>query len=107
MQISLDGRLLMATSNDQSAALYDVATGIRLGDPIATRAPLAYAAFLSPDGRSLAVADAGGVVVWDLDPEHLLAAACRVAGRNLTRTEWSTYLDGPHQATCPVFRARA
>jgi hypothetical protein len=51
---------------------------------------------------ALAVTDATGVVVWDLDPEHLADAACAVAGRNLTQTEWASYLGdlGDHRETC-------
>jgi hypothetical protein len=43
-----------------------------------------------------------GVNVWDIDPEHLRAAACVLAGRNLTRTEWDTYVGalGPYRKTC-------
>ncbi len=102
LQFSDDGTLLLATSNDQTASLYDVATGTRLGDPIATDAPLIYPAFLRPDGAALAVTDASGIVVWDLDRERLAAAACRVAGRDLTRSEWATYLSGlgEYRATC-------
>jgi hypothetical protein len=61
-----------------------------LGDPISTSAPLIYPAFLRPDGMTLAVTDAAGVAVWDLNPEHLADAACAVAGRNLTQTEWAS-----------------
>jgi hypothetical protein len=45
-----------------------------------------------------------GIQVWDLDPDHWAAAACRVAGRNLTEQEWTAYLGdigGDHRATCP------
>jgi DNA-binding SARP family transcriptional activator/WD40 repeat protein/energy-coupling factor transporter ATP-binding protein EcfA2 len=102
LQFSADGRLLLATSNDQTAALYDVATGTRLGDPIETSAPLIYPAFLRPDGAALAVTDAKGVVVWDLDPAHLADAACAMAGRNLTPSEWTSYLPdlGSYRQTC-------
>jgi WD40 repeat protein len=102
LQFSDDGSLLLATSNDQTASLYDVATGLRLGDPISTSAPLIYPAFIKPDGTALVVTDATGIVRWALEPEHLAAAACRVAGRDLTPTEWSTYLAGlgEYRATC-------
>lgn len=106
LQFSDDGRLLPATSNDLSAALYDVESGIRLRDPISTSAPLIYPAFLRPDGMALAVTDAQGVVVWDLDPEHLAGAACAVAGRNLTKTEWTSYLGdlGEYREMCDAAR---
>jgi WD40 repeat protein len=103
LQFSDDGELLLATSNDQSASLYDVASGTRLGDPIPTNAPLSYPAYLRPDGRQLALTSEQGVQVWDLDPDRLRGAACRLAGRNLTPAEWSSYLSdlGQPRATCP------
>jgi WD40 repeat protein len=108
LQFSDDGRFLLATSNDQSAALYDVASGERLGDPIETSAPLIYPAFLRPDGRAIAATDAKGVVIWDLDPDHLVAAACAMAGRDLTPSEWTSYLSdlGGYRQTCPGVSAR-
>jgi hypothetical protein len=60
---------------------------------------------LRPDGRAVAVSVPTGVAVWDLDPDHLATAACRMAGRNLTATEWSTYLGdiGPRRPTGPDY----
>ena len=44
--------------------------------------------------------------VWDLDVHHWEQAACRIAGRNLTRAEWHQYLpDQPYQCTCPQWAA--
>jgi hypothetical protein len=44
-----------------------------------------------------------GIALWDVRPEHLAEAASGLAGRNLTRAEWATYLDdlGDYRATCP------
>jgi WD40 repeat protein len=58
----------------------------------------------SDDGTKLAYTTAGGVVVWDLDPQHLIDAACRIAGRNLTASEWNQYLGGltAQYALCPA-----
>ena len=102
MQFSRDGRMLLVTANDETAALYDVATGLRLGDPLETAAPLIVPAFLRPDGAELAVTDERGVAIWSLDPAAHLEAACRIAGRELTAEEWSTYFgpDVDQRATC-------
>ena len=50
----------------------------------------------------MAVTDEDGVAIWDLDPDHLAEASCAVAGRNLTPTEWATYMNdfGPYRKTC-------
>jgi DNA-binding SARP family transcriptional activator/WD40 repeat protein len=102
LQFSEDGSVLLATSNDQTASVYDIASGIRIGDPIQSSAPFLYPAFLRHDGKALAVTDLTGVAMWDLDPDHLREAACRVAGRDLTRREWDTYLGdlGTYRSTC-------
>jgi WD40 repeat protein len=105
LQLSDDGAILLATSLDQTASVYDVASGIRLGDPIRSDAPWIYGAGLRPDGGAVGVTVTNGVAVWDLDPARMLAAACRLAGRNLTGSEWRTYLAalGDYRPTCPAF----
>jgi hypothetical protein len=54
---------------------------------------------------AVAIGDDDGVAIWDLNPEHLMMAACRLAGRNLTSTEWDTYLSdfGDYRPTCPEY----
>ncbi len=95
-----DGTILGAGSLDQTVSIYDVATRIRLGDPIANET--GFGASLRSDGKALATSDAHGVAVWDLDPDHLAAAACQVAGRNLTPSEWNTHVgEGEYRASCP------
>jgi WD40 repeat protein len=105
VQLSNDGSTLLATSLDGTLSLYDLQSGTRLGDPIQHAAPNIYPGWLRHDGGELAVTDTTGVAIWDLDPEHLRDAACTLAGRNLTRTEWDTYLAdlGEFRPTCPEF----
>jgi DNA-binding SARP family transcriptional activator/WD40 repeat protein len=105
LQFSRDSSVLLATSLDQTVSIYDVATGTRIGDPIPHAAPFIYPGFLHPDGHSVAVTVRDGVAVWDIDPDHLAAAACELAGRNLSETEWTTHLGdlGDRRATCAAF----
>jgi hypothetical protein len=59
---------------------------------------------LRPDGRAVAVNHGDEFTIWDLDADHLAAAACRLAGRNLTPTEWQTYLvRDEYRFTCPAY----
>jgi hypothetical protein len=53
----------------------------------------------------VAVTDGSGVAIWSITGDHPAEAACRLAGRNLTDTEWGTYLSelGDHGRTCPEF----
>lgn len=105
LQFSANGAVLLATANDQTVAVYDVAGRTRLGDPIPTSAPFILPGWLRPDGAVLASTDKTGVATWDLDTEQHAAAGCRLAGRNLSATEWATYLGdlGPYRSTCPQF----
>ena len=103
LQASTDGRTLLATGTDGSAMLFDVDVGgVRLGDMIPSARSDEFAASLRPDGRELAVVIDAGIQLWDLDRESQAAAACRIAGRDLTREEWDTYLGGmaPYRSTC-------
>jgi DNA-binding SARP family transcriptional activator/WD40 repeat protein len=102
LQFSEDGTVLLAGANDQTVSVFDVATRSRIGDIIPTFSPFISPGHLRPDGREIAVNQRDGVVLWDIDPGRLADAACRLAGRNLTESEWSTYLAdfGPYRETC-------
>jgi WD40 repeat protein len=84
--------------------LWNPNTHRSIGEPISVPGD---AAILSPDqpgGTLLATGTTnplGGTDVWDLNPNDWEATGCRLAGRNLTRAEWNTYLpQRPYQATC-------
>lgn len=102
LQVSDDRRMLAAGASNDTVTLYDLADGIRLGDPIPSESPLITPGYLRPDGRELLVNMRDGVAVWDLDPDAQFRAACRLAGRNLTREEWATYFGAiaPYRETC-------
>jgi DNA-binding SARP family transcriptional activator/outer membrane protein assembly factor BamB len=104
LRFSSDGKVLTATDG-RSVAVYDVASHIRIGDPIPTNVFTPRGTSIRPDGMSVAISDGDGVAIWDLNPEHLMMAACRLAGRNLTRTEWDTHLSdlGAYRPTCPEY----
>ena len=114
IQFSTEGRLMLATSDDQSLQLYDVDSRTMLGDPLHSSAPFnanqqvnIANGWLRPDGKAIAVNQGDGVAVWSLDPNQLMAAACAFAGRNLTPSEWHSYLGDStvYRKTCPSFGA--
>jgi WD40 repeat protein/energy-coupling factor transporter ATP-binding protein EcfA2 len=98
---SRDGRLLFTAGSDGVVSLWDAASVRQLGSPLPV-APGAVAASFTPDGRQLvAVADSRRGVVWSVDPEAWKRHACAVAGRVLTRDEWSRLLpDRPYRPAC-------
>lgn len=106
LQFGDRGTRLVVTSADQTVQVYDMASRSRLGEPIESAAHDGLTeGWLRPDGSTVAVNGQSGVVAWVLDAELQAQAACVLAGRNLTRTEWSTYLGNgePYRATCPAY----
>jgi WD40 repeat protein len=100
---SPDGKTLASVNDGNTIILWDVAMRTALSTPLIGHANSVNSMVFSPDGRSLA---SGGrdhtVVLWDVDPASWRTRACEIAGRNLTRTEWTQYLFGePYRATCP------
>jgi WD40 repeat protein/DNA-binding SARP family transcriptional activator len=85
------GRMLVTMSADGNLRLWDVATEKLIGAPIPVSTGDGSAEFF-PDGkRVLGVFGATGVV-WNVDPTTWEAQACRIAHRDLTRTEWNDFL---------------
>ena len=59
------------------------------------------AAGLGGEDELVFLTDGSSVSSWSTDPERLVAHACRVAGRDLTRAEWAEVLpDRPYRPTC-------
>ena len=106
LAFSADGAVLIATADDGTVQLYDTATWTRLAT-IPSHAPHGVnEGWLRPDGKAVAVNTEQGVAEWTLDPRQLAAAACELAGRNMTRAEWATYMaDQSYRRTCPDYPA--
>lgn len=102
IEIADGGDVVMARSGD-AVRLFDLASSTQLGTAIPVpRADALEGAAFRPDGKRLAVAADAGLAIWNLDPSDWGAAACRLAGRNLTREEWNVYIGdlAPYHATC-------
>jgi len=106
---SADGATLVGAGNDGSVSVYDLATHTRIGDAVDFDRGNGTPTALRTDGGMLALETAhdDAVELWDLDPAHWSAAACVVAGRNLTHEEWATYIGdlATYAPTCPSFPA--
>jgi DNA-binding SARP family transcriptional activator/WD40 repeat protein len=103
-----DGSLIVTRDGDRSVSVYDVTTGIRLGAPIPIPADDELLGLsIAHDGSIIAFGGGidNGYQVWDLNPQHWVGAACRLAGRNLTRQEWETNIGNlaAYRPTCPQF----
>jgi hypothetical protein len=81
-------------------------------DPLNFSSPI-FSAASSPNGEYLAVGETtiGLISVLSLDPNDWIQQACYIAGRNLTRQEWQTYVQAPfpsvsvpYETLCPGMR---
>jgi WD40 repeat protein len=99
---SPQGDRLAAVSSDGNLHLWDRASGRALGPPLrAHAAPDAGVTFLEGGRRLLTSSADGSVTLWDMSPDAWARRACQLAGRDLTRTEWTRYLpDQPYRRTC-------
>jgi WD40 repeat protein len=88
----------VATSNDGRVGWWDASGGFQGSTKVQDAQALAFA----DDGNLLYVAGTDGRLHrWDLDPARWLRAACAVAGRDLSASEWRSYLPGrPAQSIC-------
>jgi WD40 repeat protein len=101
------GQLLATGGTDGAVRLWDVRTRKQYGADLPSRAPAAWStATFYPDGRRLLGNWAtGAAAVWDIDPADLARRACAVAGRTLTRAEWTSFLPGrPYRPACSASR---
>jgi WD40 repeat protein len=103
-----DGSTAVAAGNDRLTIIYDTTTGDQIGDTIVIPDTEANGTVtLRPDGKELAIGGSykSDFTVWDLDPKHWAAAACHIAGRNLTQQEWNTNIGdlAEYHRTCPEY----
>jgi len=86
------GTKVITTSNDGKFRLWDLASGKLVGAPLPGADTGGWGTYF-PDGKQvIATFWSGTGVVWNVDPAAWKTQACRVAHRNLTRSEWRDFL---------------
>ena len=101
ISFSPDGRLLAASSVDGTQTLWDLRARRRLGKSFPPRQGVVpTAGHFAPDG-DLVIDYFGDGAKWPTDPRKWQRYACQVAGRDLTRAEWSDVLpDRDYRRVC-------
>jgi len=102
LDFSRDGKILASGSNDGEIRLWDVETHEPIGTLIGQQKAIKSIAFSPKAGTLASAGEDGSIILWQVDYGAWAARACAVANRNLTRTEWNTYLGNRlYRKTCP------
>ena len=101
VSFSPDGRSVAVSSFDHTVSVWNVQSRTRLGDVFGPYQGKVPSVQFEPNGRLLINIASNGVE-WPMDVGTWKRFACRVAGRNLTRSEWRNALPTrPYMRVCP------
>jgi WD40 repeat protein/DNA-binding SARP family transcriptional activator len=103
LSLSFDptGQRLMTTSSDGKIRLWNLATEKLIGTALPGSNGGGKGTFFPNGKRLIAVFPSGTGIIWNVDPASWNARACKVAGHNLSRTEWRSFLPNvPYRNVC-------
>jgi WD40 repeat protein/class 3 adenylate cyclase len=102
VSFSPDGRSFAVSSYDNTASVWDVRSGTRVGNPFGPYGGNGAVVLFEPNGRLL-IEMQTSAIEWPMNVNTWEQFACRVAGGNLTRAEWHYVLpDRAYRPTCPT-----
>jgi len=106
LAFSPDGSKLALLAHD-GAEIWDIATGTQIGAALPGASPQAQNPGgpgnlrYTPNGHLVVVSPDGLATIWNVNPAAWDAAACRIAGRQLTRAEWARFVTSqPYARVC-------
>jgi WD40 repeat protein len=106
LAFSPNGTYLATATSDGAVRIWDVRTHQEIGAPL-TESGMGWPSSVafSPNGQTLAAAYSGGTaLLWDVAlPAAPINAVCEIAGRSLTRQDWTNYVPSlPYIRVCPA-----
>jgi WD40 repeat protein len=97
-----DGDILASASADGAILLWDVPTHELIGTLGSPPVEVKSIAFGPQRGLLASVDETDSIVLWNVDFDHWIFQACRIANRNLTPKEWTTFFGTKtYRDTCP------
>jgi WD40 repeat protein len=101
-----DDKSLLLTNVDGSGRLWDVTTGEPIGGPFPNDR-FGISGVNWGEQLQLVTVNDQAVLQWNLDTDSWAGIACRMAGSNLTRSEWEQWgpRDEPWRSLCPQWPA--
>ncbi len=101
VSFSPDGRSFAVASNDHTASVWDVRSGMRLGNAFGPYPGTIPSVLFEHNGRLLINLLSNGIE-WPMDVGTWERFACQAAGRDLTGAEWHDVLpDRGYEPVCP------
>jgi uncharacterized delta-60 repeat protein len=102
VNFSPDGKYIVSGGADRTARVWEVASGKEVARM--THDDHVITAIFSPDSSYVVSTSWDDTArAWEYLPDDLLVTACSFALRNLTHTEWNTFIGDalPYRAICP------
>jgi DNA-binding SARP family transcriptional activator/WD40 repeat protein len=99
-----DGATIVSGGRDGRMAVWDGHTGQLLGAVTVAGPDVATFPAFRPDGHTVVVVSTDGAVhAWDSDPRRWATDACRIAGRDVSPSEWVEAVgDRPYRPACRI-----